>query len=146
MIIPMRNKNDRGFLLILTLLYTALITAFLSAFLIIVTSGLRQANRAIESTRAYYVADAGLAQAFTQLRASASFPAAFNVSNASYPVGPNNLNGSYIVRVTTNGATWPTYTLASAACVLQRGQDRSTAKLRANVCQARTDFCFFKGV
>ncbi len=114
MIIPMKNKKNRGFLLILTLLYTTLIMAFLSTLLIIVTSGLRQANRAIESTRAYYVADAGLADALMQLRASVNYPAAFNVTNASYPVGPNNLNGSYTVSVTTDGTTWPIYTLASA--------------------------------
>lgn len=106
-------KNSRGFLLILVLLFTFLIMSFLTALFVIVTGGLRQANKAIESTRAYYVADAGLAQAFMQLRTAAAFPAAFNVANASYPVGPNNLNGSYTVNVTTNGAIWPTYTLAS---------------------------------
>jgi hypothetical protein len=35
------------------------------------------------------------------------------VNNAAYPVGPNNLNGSYAVNITTNNAIWPTYTLAS---------------------------------
>ncbi len=111
--IPLKNKKNQGFLLITTILTTFLITAFLAAFLVIVTSGLRQANRAVEGMRAYYTADAGLADAFIQLRAAASFPSAFTVSNTSYLVGPNNLNGSYTVNVTTNGATWPTYTLAS---------------------------------
>ncbi len=113
MITPVKNKNNRGFLLTLVMIYTFLIMAFLGTFLVMVTGGLRQVNKAIESTRAYYVADAGLADAFMQLRAAASFPAAFNANNAGYPVGPNNLNGSYTVAVTTNGATWPTYTLAS---------------------------------
>jgi hypothetical protein len=122
-----RNKNNRGFLLILTLLYTFLITAFLGAFLVMVTSGLRQANRTTDGMRAYYVADAGLADALMQLRAVATFPAAFNVNNASYPVGPNNLNGSYTVTVTTDGAVWPTYTLASQGVF---GSAKKTLTLR----------------
>ena len=113
MITPVKNKNNHGFLLVLTMLYAFLITAFLGAFLVMVTGGLRQANKAIESTRAYYVADAGLADALMQLRAAASFPANFTVNNTAYPVGPNNLNGNYAVNVTTNNAIWPTYTLAS---------------------------------
>ena len=125
--IATKNKKKRGFLLILTLFSTFLIMAFLGAFLVIVTSGLRQATRAIESTRAYYVADAGLADALMQLRAAAFFPAAFTANNASYPVGPNNLNGSYAVTVTTNGAAWPTYTLASAGVF---GNARKTLTLR----------------
>ena len=113
MITPTKNKNNHGFLLILTMLYTFLITAFLGAFLVMLTGGLRQANRAIENTRAYYVADAGLADALMQLRAASSFPPAFKTNNPTYPVGPNNLNGSYAVDVTPNNAPWPTYTLAS---------------------------------
>ena len=83
-------KNNRGFLLIMTMICTFLIMAFLGAFWVMVTGGLRQANKATESTRAYYVADAGLSDAFMQLRARAAFPAAFNTNNANYPVGPNN--------------------------------------------------------
>ena len=107
------RQNGQGFVLILSLLYSFLIIAFLGAFLVILTGGLQQANKATESMRAYYAADAGLANAFMQLRAAPAFPVAFNVNNASYSVGPNNLNGSYAVAVTTNNATWPTYTLAS---------------------------------
>ena len=134
MITPMKNKNNQGFLLTLVIIYTFLIIAFLGAFLVIVAGGLKQANKATESTRAYYVADAGLADAFMQLRAAAAFPAAFNVGTAnnpvSYPVGPNNLNGSYAVSVTPDGATWPTYTLASQGTF---GNTKKTLTLRVKV-------------
>ena len=128
---PIKHKNERGFLLVLTILTTFLITAFLGAFLVIVTSGLRQANRAVEGARAYYVADAGLANALMQVKTSANLPAAFNIAATSYPVGPNNFNGSYSVRVTTNGATpCPTYTLASTGVF---GSTTKTLTLRIRV-------------
>ena len=120
-------KNNRGFLLIMTMICTFLIMAFLGAFWVMVTGGLRQANKATESTRAYYVADAGLSDAFMQLRARAAFPAAFNTNNANYPVGPNNLNGSYTVNITTDNAIWPIYTLASQGTF---GNTRKTLTLR----------------
>jgi hypothetical protein len=113
MMAPFKSKNEQGVVLILGLLYSFLIITFLSSFFVILTGGLRQANKATESMRAYYVADAGLANAFMQLRASSSFPASFNVPATSYPVGPDGFNGSYTVSITTDEAVWPTYTLIS---------------------------------
>lgn len=126
-----RNKEERGFLLILTLVTTFLISAFLTAFLIMVTSGLRQANRAVESTRAYYVADAGLANALMQVKAWNTLQNSLTIGATSYPVGPNNLNGSYSVSVTSDGATpCPTYTLTSTGVF---GNTTKILTLRINV-------------
>ncbi len=127
MMTPRKRQNSQGFLLIMSMIYAFLIMAFLASFLVMVTGGLRQANRAVDRTRAYYVADAGLASALAQLRAAAALPAAFNIAPTSYPVGPNNLNGSYSVAITTDGASTPTYTLASTGTF---GSARKTLTLR----------------
>jgi len=106
------NKK-RGFALAILLLFICLLMSFIQIYFVLASSGLGQANKTTNLLRAYYVADAGLADAFMQLRAAANPPPAFNVNNNNYPVTPGDPAGSYSVGVVTDGSPWPTYTISS---------------------------------
>jgi Tfp pilus assembly protein PilX len=106
--------GNRGVVLIITLLFAFLISAFVAIYYTIATAGIRSVERNGNTQRAYYAADAGLADAFMQLRNFGTAPpAAFNVAVNNFDVGPN-LTATYNVAVASNGnQTWPTYTLTS---------------------------------
>lgn len=104
-------KHNQGFALAFSLVFLFLIVAFVQVYILVATSGFTIANRTADLKRAYYAADAGLAEAFMQLRGYASPPANFTVTNNSYAVGSKN--ASYSVTAGTNGASWPTFTMTS---------------------------------
>ncbi len=105
-------RQNKGFALAFSLIFLFLIVSFVGAYILATTNGLTTANRAADLKRAYYVADAGLADAVIQLRGYANPPASFNVSNAGYALG-NGKTGSYSVSATSTGSPWLTYTLTS---------------------------------
>ena len=109
------RTNEKGIVLILTLLYIFLISAFLGSFFLIVSGGLRQANSNVNLIKAYYVADAGLADSFMALRSFANPPNTFTKINANYSMG--NVTGSYQAVATSNGVTWPIYTIVSQGTI-----------------------------
>ncbi len=109
----MRNhrRNEKGFILFYTLIVVGLISLIAETSFLVTTNDLKTAARTADSIRAYYIADAGLAHAFMQLRAQASAPASLTVSSSSYSVG--STSGSYSATATSDGAAWPTYTIVS---------------------------------
>jgi len=109
----MISRNKKGFALVFSLVVVLLIILVCTAYFSVATNDLLLANRVADSTRAYYLAEAGLADAFMKLRADLGTPASISASNNNYPVGPGNLTGSYAANCVSDGAAWPTYTITS---------------------------------
>ena len=105
-------RRNNGFALAFSLIFLFLVVSFVSIYILAAGNALNTANRAADLKRAYYVADAGLTDAFIQLRGYSSPASTFTVTNASYALG-NGKTGSYTATATSNGATYPTYTLSS---------------------------------
>ena len=105
------NQN-KGYALAFSLIFLFMIVSLVSAYILVTAHGLTTASRAANLKRAYYIADAGITDAFIQLRGYASPPASFSVTNASYDPGSGK-TGSYSVTAISNGASFATYTLTS---------------------------------
>lgn len=110
--------NKKSFALIFTLLLLSLIILICTVYSLIAANGLAMSNRITDSIRAFYVADAGLADALIRLRAPGEAPDSFNVGSASnpvtIPVGPGNRAGSYYASVVSDRASvLPKYTITS---------------------------------
>ncbi len=104
-------KNQKGFILYYTLLIVGLISLICETCFLVTSNNLKAAGHSSDWVCAYYVADAGLVDAFTQLRAGAP-PGALTVNNTSYPVSPT-ITGSYHVTATGDGGPWPAYNIVS---------------------------------
>ena len=105
-------KNKRGFALVSSVAILIFVILFAVAYFREVNSGLAQATTAADTKRAYYIANAGLTDAFMQLRSYTSNPpSSFAVYDNNYPVG--NKTGSYSAAVLKTNATWPTFTITS---------------------------------
>jgi len=105
------RRRDKGLTIVFVLIFLLLIVSFAATYFLMATSGLKAANRTADTKRAYYAADAGLADAFIQLRSYPNPPASFTVSNNSYAIGTQT--ESYSATAVTDGASWPTYTITS---------------------------------
>jgi len=105
--------KKKGFTLVFSLLIVCLIVLICTIYFSITTNDLVTANRIANSMRAYYIADAGLADALIQLRATTHVGNnSVSASNSSYPVGPG-LTGSYSAQGVSDGASWPLWTITS---------------------------------
>ena len=102
--------SRKGFVLPLSMVMMSLTVLISGSYFYVASNGLTSARRTGDLTRAYYLADAGLADAFIQLKNSANPPMSFVAANNAYPVSPT-ANGSYSTQVTANA--WPDYTLTS---------------------------------
>lgn len=101
-------RKDRGFALIFTLCTVLLIALIMGTFFIIASNDLSMAATACNTMRAYYVADAGMAKKFTELRSG-------NTSNLSetFTLATGN-TGTYSVNVVlVQGGVFATYRLDS---------------------------------
>ncbi|MBF0490683.1 MAG: hypothetical protein HQL15_08755 [Candidatus Omnitrophica bacterium] len=107
-----RLSQNKGYALAFSLIFLFLIVSFVAAYILASAHGLSTANRGADSSRAYYIADAGITDAFIQLRGYSSPASSFTVSNASFDPGSGKM-GSYSVTAASNGASWPIYTLTS---------------------------------
>ena len=54
-------RQNKGFALTLSLIFLFLIISFITVYILVVANGVSQANRTANLKKAYYVADAGLA-------------------------------------------------------------------------------------
>ncbi len=108
--IKIRELN-KGFVLVFSLIILTLIILSVETYFYVAGSGLIIANITADSKRAYYLADAGLADAFMQLRGYAIPPSSFTVSNNNYSIGGKI--GRYSVQVSSNNAAWATFTITS---------------------------------
>ncbi len=106
------THNNKGFTLAMSLIFLLLICAFVGALIMTNSNGLLAATKIADLKKSSYVADAGLAEAYTQLRGYTGAPNAFTVNNANYDLGSGK-KGSYTVAVTPNSGAWGRYTLTA---------------------------------
>ena len=104
----MTAQNNKGIALAFAILFLFLTVVTLDVLMQAATNGFAIANRSADLKRATYTADAGIADAFIQLRGYPSPPMSFNVSNANYALGSGK-TGSYSVSVVGAGSPWVKY-------------------------------------
>ena len=116
-------SQNKGFALTFSLLFMFLIVSFMAVYMLAVANGISIANRTANLKKAYYVADAGLADAYERIRAyglnivPASTPGNpfipnILTDNGVYAVG-NNAVGHYTVTVALSGSPRTNYTVTS---------------------------------
>jgi len=99
-------RQNKGFALTFTLIFLFLIVSFMSVYILTVANGISEASRAANLKKAYYVADAGLADAYERITQSgvnatatnANFIPSASTDNGVYWVG--GTTGNYSVSVT----------------------------------------------
>ena len=91
----MKIKNRKGFVLIFALTITLLIVFIAGAFFVTAYNDLAMADTIVNSMRAYYLSDAGLAKKFMELRAGST--TAITGETFTYATGSS---GSFSVAVT----------------------------------------------
>ncbi len=102
-------KTKKGFALVFTLMIALIITAIIISITVIASGDLSLAKRTTDTARAYYLAEAGLARKFAELRSNNIS----NINNAVINISIGN-PGNFSVNVTQVGAgAFPTYTLTS---------------------------------
>ena len=60
-------RQNKGFALIFSLIFLFLIVSFMAVYILAVANGISQANRIANGKKAYYIADAGLADAYERI-------------------------------------------------------------------------------
>ncbi len=99
--------SERGAVLLLTVFALAILSVLVAALLEITTTDLEIIRNHLCSTKALYIADAGIANALYELRQDYNW-------SAGWPGGvtfPEGSSGSYTVTVTNN---YPSVTIVSA--------------------------------
>jgi hypothetical protein len=102
-------KTSKGFALIFTLIITLIIIIVITSLSLIASGELTLAVRTTNNIRAYYLAEAGLARKFAELRGGS----ATGIPTTTVTLSTGN-TGSFVVAVNqTGGGVFPTYTLTS---------------------------------
>jgi len=99
-------RSQRGMVLLLTVFALAILSVLVAALLEITAADLEIARNHLASTKALYIADAGIASAIYELRQDYQW-------DAGWPGGvtfPDGSSGSYAVTVTNN---YPSVTIVS---------------------------------
>jgi len=104
-------RHNKAFALIFSLIFLFFIISFITVFIAATSAGLVNSNRTANEIKAYYVAEAGLADAYERVvrfspPAEDVFIPASNTDNGIYAMG-DGTNGSYTVSLgasTVNGA------------------------------------------
>ena len=124
-------RQNKGFALTFALIFLFLIVSFMAVYTLAVANGISTANRLAKQKKAYYVADAGLVDAYERITQAGintivsstcvnpSSPATCSVpyipsastDNGVYSVG--SVNGSYIVSIVYSNSPRTNYTITS---------------------------------
>jgi hypothetical protein len=126
-------RQNKAFALTFSLILIFMIAAFMAAYVMAVANGIYKATRADYSMKAYYIADAGLLDAYeriiqsgltlipTSTCANTKIPSTCTVpyissttigtDNGQYKVG--TVTGNYIVSVVYSPTPWANYTITS---------------------------------
>jgi len=127
-------RQNKAFALTFALIFLFLIVSFMAVYILAVANGISQANRVANEKKAYYIADAGLADAYERIvqsgianfssstcvnpnipsTCSAPFIPSANApatDNGVYAVG--GVNGNYIVSVVFSALPRTNYTITS---------------------------------
>ena len=113
-------RQNRGFALIFAMIFLFMIIAFMGIFIMVVANGIAQANRLANTKKAYYVAEAGLADAYSRITqagvntiaTNSSYIPSPNTDNGVFAVG--SVNGSYTVSVVYSNSPRTNYTITSS--------------------------------
>lgn len=101
------GKQEKGFAIVFLLVFLLLVVLTTDVYFQVAHSGLRMAIQTTDTKRAYYLADAGLSDAFMRIRAGSTSA----ISNDNYSIGGKT--GSYSVTIISDNASWPTFTITS---------------------------------
>ena len=147
-------SDKRSFALAFTLPILCLIIFICTTLLVICQNDLLLAYRECNLIRAYYIADAGMADGYTQLRAAGASPSNFSFTK-NYPVSGANDAGTYNVSVVlTTPGTWPVYTITSKGTYPSTGTHTVSKTLQLTVqltsfshwaYMTNTEICYYPG-
>jgi Tfp pilus assembly protein PilX len=129
-------RQNKGFALVFSLIFLFLIVSFMAVYILAVANGVSQANRTANLKKAYYIADAGLADAYERITQSgintipSSTPGSPYIPSAStdngvYSVGA--ITGNYTVSVAYSNVPRSNYTITSTGTY---GQVSKTLQLK----------------
>jgi Tfp pilus assembly protein PilX len=113
-------RQNKGFALAFSLIFLFLIVSFMAVYILTVANGISQANRLANGKKAYYIADAGLADAYQRITqaginagaTNVNFIPSANTDNGIYSVGSGA--GTYKVSVVVDPSKLQTnYTITS---------------------------------
>ena len=113
-------KHKKGFVLVTSVTMLMFVILFSGAYFQSASSGLTQATTAADTKRAYCIANAGMTDAFVQLRDYSSPPSSFTVSNNSYPTGGRT--GSYSATVLQSQLDSSMFTITSTGTYNNAGK------------------------
>ena len=124
-------RQNKGFALTLSLIFLFLVVSFMAVFFLAVSNGVNEANLIDKSTKAYYIADAGLADAYERIvKGGLSTVTSSTCVNASIPstctvpyipssttdngvYSLSGVNGSYTVSIVYSGSPRTNYVITS---------------------------------
>ena len=138
-------RQNKAFALVFSLLFLFLIISFTTVYILAVANGVSMANRTANLKKAYYVADAGLADAYERIVQSglttfsssvcsnSNIPStcttpyipASTTDNGVYSVG--SVNGSYIVSIVYSSSPRTNYIITSTGTY---GNETKTLQLK----------------
>jgi hypothetical protein len=112
-------RQNKGFALTFTLIFMFLIVSFMAVYILTVASGVSEANRVANAKKAYYIADAGLADAYERITQAGvntvasnnSYIPSITTDNGVYSVGTTS--GNYAVAVVYSNSPRSNYTITS---------------------------------
>jgi len=110
-------RQNKGFALVFSLIFIFLIINFIAIYILSIANGSLVANRTVNGIQAYYVADAGLVDAYERITQAGintvpTTPSGkFYINNASYPIG--TAIGNYSVAINNSNQSPVTYTITS---------------------------------
>jgi len=116
--INLRTQNS-GFALITSMILLSLIITFMAVYMLAVTNGAAMATRMANSKKAYYIAEAGLADAYeritqagvTVIPTTANYIPSASTDNGIYSLGTSS--GSYTVSITYSPSPRCNYVITS---------------------------------
>ncbi len=112
-------RQNNGFALTFSLIFLFLIVSFMAVYILAVANGISQANRTANLKKAYYVADAGLVDAYKRITqagintiaTNANYIPSATTDNGVYSVGTGT--GNYTVSVVYSNVPRTNYTITS---------------------------------
>ncbi|MDE2027325.1 MAG: DUF4900 domain-containing protein [Candidatus Omnitrophica bacterium] len=124
-------RQTKAFAFTFALIFLALIVAFLTVFILATVNGINEATRLDQSKKAYYIAEAGLADAYERIvnaglttfasstcansnipsTCTTAFIPSSTTDNGTYSVGA--VNGSYTVSMVYSGSPRTNYVITS---------------------------------
>jgi Tfp pilus assembly protein PilX len=113
-------RQNKGFALVFSLIFLFLIVSFMAVYMMAVATGSSESNRTANLKKAYYVADAGLLDAYERITQAGtnfsipnvgSFIPSATTDNGTYAIGSST--GNYTVTVAISSAPQTNYTITS---------------------------------